>query len=280
MTGLKPNLIYDVGLHRGEDTDYYLKKGFDVVALEANPELIAHCKIRFQDAIAHSRVRIIEGAIAPTSAGERVTFYRNKTHSDWSTIDEAWAVRNAKLGCSSETIELPRVDIGEVYRSLGIPFYLKIDVEGVDRLVLDGLKQFEARPRYLSIESEKVDFAELQAEISLLRDLGYMKFKPVQQASVPGTTIRTKTLDGNEMQYVFEPKASGPFGEDIPQPWLSFDETLREYESIFRLYGLFGDNSLLMKMPIPIQMVIRQSYRIWTGYRGPLPGWYDTHAAL
>jgi hypothetical protein len=107
-----------------------------------------------------------------------------------------------------------------------------------------------------------------------------MKFKPVQQASVPGTTIRTKTLDGNEMQYVFEPKASGPFGEDIPQPWLSFDETLREYESIFRLYGLFGDNSLLMKMPIPIQMVIRQSYRIWTGYRGPLPGWYDTHAAL
>jgi len=77
MTGLKPNLIYDVGLHRGEDTDFYLKKGFDVVALEANPELIAQCKLRFQDAIAHGRLRIIEGAIAPTSAGEKVTFYRN-----------------------------------------------------------------------------------------------------------------------------------------------------------------------------------------------------------
>lgn len=40
VTDLKPNLIYDVGLHRGEDTDFYLKKGFHVVALEANPELV------------------------------------------------------------------------------------------------------------------------------------------------------------------------------------------------------------------------------------------------
>ena len=30
----KPNLIYDVGLHHGQDTDFYLKKGFDVVAFE------------------------------------------------------------------------------------------------------------------------------------------------------------------------------------------------------------------------------------------------------
>ena len=35
-----PNLIYDVGLHLGEDTEYYLKKGFRVIAFEANPELV------------------------------------------------------------------------------------------------------------------------------------------------------------------------------------------------------------------------------------------------
>jgi FkbM family methyltransferase len=280
MTGLKSNLIYDVGLHQGEDTDFYLKKGFDVVALEADPELIAQCKIRFRDAIARGRLRVIEGAIAPTSAGEKVTFYRAPRRSIWGTIEEAWAERNTKLGYISEKIELPRVDIGEVYRSHGIPFYLKIDVEGVDRLVLDGLKQFEARPRYLSIESEKVDFAELQAEMALLRDLGYTKFKPVQQQSVPGTTIRTKTLDGSEMKHVFERDASGPFGEDIPQPWLSFDDTLREYESIFRRYGYFGDKSLLIRMPKPIRGLIKEFYRIWTGYRGPVPGWYDTHASM
>ena len=28
-----PTLIYDVGAHRGEDTEFYLKKGFRVVAI-------------------------------------------------------------------------------------------------------------------------------------------------------------------------------------------------------------------------------------------------------
>jgi len=29
-----PNLIYDLGLHRGEDTDLYPKKGFGVIGVE------------------------------------------------------------------------------------------------------------------------------------------------------------------------------------------------------------------------------------------------------
>ena len=45
------------------------------------------------------------------------------------------------MGYDSEKIEVPRVEMGEVFRTFGIPFYLKIDVEGVDRLALDALKQ-------------------------------------------------------------------------------------------------------------------------------------------
>ena len=59
------------------------------------------------------------------------------------------------------------------------------------------------------------------------------KFKPVRQAAEPGSTIRTKRLNVSEMEHTFEQHASGPFGEEIPKPWLSFDGTLREYESIF-----------------------------------------------
>jgi FkbM family methyltransferase len=280
LTGLRPNLIYDVGLHRGEDTDFYLRMGFDVVALEANPELVAQCKTRFEDAIARGRLRIIEGAIAPASAGEKVIFFKNPKASLWGTIDQSWAERNVKLGYASERIELRRIDIVEVYRTFGVPFYLKIDVEGVDRLVLDSLRQFEARPRYVSIESEKVDFAELEVEMELLRNLGYTKFKPVQQAAIAGTAIKAETLDGKRIDHIFEQDASGPFGEDIPQPWLSLDDTLREYEGVFRKYRRFGDHSLFVKMPVAVQKVIGKSWRVLTGDRGPLPGWYDTHASL
>ena len=33
------NLIFDLGMHRGEDTELYLKKGFRVVAVDADAEL-------------------------------------------------------------------------------------------------------------------------------------------------------------------------------------------------------------------------------------------------
>ena len=36
-------LIYDIGLHRGEDTAYYVARGFNVIAIEANPDLVAEC---------------------------------------------------------------------------------------------------------------------------------------------------------------------------------------------------------------------------------------------
>ena len=36
----RKNLIFDIGMHIGQDTEFYLKKGFCVVAVEANPKLV------------------------------------------------------------------------------------------------------------------------------------------------------------------------------------------------------------------------------------------------
>lgn len=36
---IKPKLIFDVGLHKGFDTSYYLKKGFTVIGVEARADL-------------------------------------------------------------------------------------------------------------------------------------------------------------------------------------------------------------------------------------------------
>jgi len=273
------NLIYDVGLHKGEDTDFYLKKGFDVVAIEANPELVASCKVRFQDALAQGRLRIIDGAIAPATAGEKVTFYKNPS-SIWGTIEADWAQRNANAGLQSHRIEVNRIDAVEIYRSHGVPFYLKIDIEGADLLMLEALKQLEQRPQYVSIESEKVDFSALEQEMHLLRELKYSKFKIIQQQDIPGTKIKTKTLDGTDIEHVFEECGSGPFGNDLPGPWLSFEDTLKKYKSIFQQYRLFGDYSPFNRLPGIAGSAAKALYRIGKGHKGPLPGWYDTHASL
>ena len=75
----KDSLIYDVGLHKGEDTAFYLAKGFEVVAFEANPALVQSCRERFADAIAAGRLTIVEGAVVDEAANSNeatVTFYQ------------------------------------------------------------------------------------------------------------------------------------------------------------------------------------------------------------
>ena len=277
---MKKNLVYDVGLHKGEDTEFYLRKGFRVVGIEANPTLVVAAKIRFQDEIAKGQLKLIDGAVGPASAGSNIVFYANSDMPVWSTIRANWAARNERLGSPSERTEVRRVDMAEVYRSLGVPFYLKVDVEGVDRIVVEELKAFDDRPQYLSLESDKRDFDQLKAELDLLTSIGYKKFKVVQQQTIPGTKIRARTVDGQEFEHVFGAHSSGPFGDDLPGPWLNHDETVDVYRSVFRRYKYFGDYSLVRRMPGKLRKLVDGLYCASTGYIGPLPGWFDTHASL
>jgi FkbM family methyltransferase len=280
MARLNERLVYDIGLHKGEDTDFYLKKGFSVIAFEANPSLIEYCKARFQDAVREGRLHIIAGAIAPDNSDDNVKFFLNRERPQWGTIDETWVTRNDNLGYKSDIISVKRIDILDIFESFDIPEYLKIDVEGADKLVLEALRKIESRPRYISIESEKRDFAILEAEFNLFDTLGYTKFKVLQQKNIPGSMIMTKTLDGRQLSHVFEEHASGPFGDEIPQPWLSRDDALREYAAIFRRYRLFGDETVYETLPRRVRRFIEILYKSTSGYRGPFPGWFDTHATL
>jgi hypothetical protein len=57
------DLIMDVGMHDGTDTAFYLAKGFKVVAVEANPDLVAAGRARFAREIDEGRLTIVGAAI-------------------------------------------------------------------------------------------------------------------------------------------------------------------------------------------------------------------------
>ena len=261
-------------MHKGEDTDFYLKKGFNVIGFEADPELIALCQNRFKNEIAKKKLIIVEGAIVDKISNKKVKFYKNKVNSVWGTILSDWAERNKMNKASSEIIYINEVDFYGCLKRYGVPYYLKIDIEGMDLHCCKTLLSFNEKPDYISIESEKKDFKLLLDEIQLLEKLGYDKFKIVQQDGISKQKEDQNTTEGKYVDYNFVEGSSGLFGDDLPGDWLSEGQAKKKYKNIFFFYRLFGDYSILRNFILT--RFLLKLFRKFTGI--PCPGWYDTHA--
>lgn len=93
---LNDNLIIDVGMHIGNDTAFYLAKGFRVVAVEANPKLVDQARVRLSHEIATGRLTICNSAIVNYD-GE-IEFYVSDEHPDTGTISKMEADYSRRLG--------------------------------------------------------------------------------------------------------------------------------------------------------------------------------------
>lgn len=220
-------VIFDIGLHHGDDTDFYLKKGFDVVAVEADPRHVEKARQRFAGAIAEGRLEIVPAAIAG-SDGE-IDFYVNLEKDDWSSTDPAYGTR---AGTKYERITVPAVRFETIYeRYAGRVHYVKCDIEGGDIHVLEGLLRCpaETRPRHFSIEAHSADY------LAYMRVLGYTQYKLVNQnlnwiQKCPNPPLEGTFVEG----HVFPGDSSGPFGEEAPGKWISFEDCAHLYLSLKR----------------------------------------------
>src|SRR5271170_215692 len=175
------HLIYDLGCHTGQDSDFYLRKGFTVVAVEANPELCDQLKERFGREIAEGRYVLIEKAV-----GERfgkVEFFVNTERSIWgaTAYNPRYRERSsAKVSPNWTKTVVPSIPFSWLTDQFGVPYYLKIDIEGADVLCLEDLMKEEDRPNFISIERQPF-LADQLKELALLKALGYTRFKIVDQ---------------------------------------------------------------------------------------------------
>ncbi|MFN3657015.1 MAG: FkbM family methyltransferase [Pseudolabrys sp.] len=206
-------LIFDLGMNNGDDTDFYLRRGFDVVAVEANPALCDKAAQRFREAIAAGRLTILNAAISD-KPGE-ATFFVNLDNDHWSSLDIGWAGRDASR---CREIKVRCVTLGKLFAEFGVPHYLKIDVEGVDQAVLEQLQDARELPLYVSVEDCR--FGPRYMEI--LASCGYDGFKLLDQSTVP------------HMKGGFPPGSSGPFGDEVPGVWLSHAQMMAEYSATVR----------------------------------------------
>ena len=277
---MSKKIIFDIGAHKGEDSQYYLARGYKVIAFECNPLNIEFLKKRFEKEI-KSNEFILETKALLSGGGnnKKVKFYVNDI-SVWGTLNQDWDKRNSRLGSNSRSIEVETIDPKEIYNLYGIPYYMKIDIEGSDLDVLESVinLEFENRPKYISIESSKTSWSALLREFDTFKKLGYLKFQAIpQRQKIRNKITKWKNTDGEIISYRHENASSGPFGEDLKNNWKNFRAVKVQYKLIFLRYKLFGDDGIFAPRKIN-NYYLRFFYKVFLFLTFLNPNFFDTHA--
>lgn len=256
------SLIFDVGCNDGQDSDFYLKKGFRVVAVEANPALCKRLRERFAAEIAEGRFTLVCEAIAE-DAGE-VDFYLNEIENIRSTIQLSHVEIATALGRPPTKTVVPSITFRSLIERFGVPYYMKVDIEGADLLCLEGLTPFDEVPHFLSTEYPLSLTGQIRV-LLLLRKLGYERFQVIDQMSVPSQVPPQPAREGQYVDGELEFNGSGLFGKELPGGnWLTLDGAILHFVKLFARNKRMG---LMKRLPV---------MKRFAGHGS----WYDIHAAL
>jgi FkbM family methyltransferase len=163
------DLIYDIGMHNGNDAAFYLACGFRVLAVEADPDLVAAANRRFKVEIESGKLVVLNVGIAEHSS--TAEFWINEVRPALNSFSRRLTARSGEPH-HSLSIQCRRLD--GILSEYGIPLYMKIDIEGNDIVCCDQLST-GAKPHYISVEMSRVEL------LLKLRDLGYDRFKLINQ---------------------------------------------------------------------------------------------------
>jgi FkbM family methyltransferase len=212
-------LAYDVGANNGDDTAYYLRKGYKVVAIEPNPKLIGDMDVRFQTEIKAGHL-ILENCAVSNRSGE-IDFYTNIGNDVLSTLTAPTKDVKPKWATSKVHCE----KLSKIVSRYGYPHLVKIDVEGEDALVVEDLREQKIIPNYISVECHDA------YPLLFLGLMGYTKFALVNCAKVGHPVVETRihTVNKQIRKHKFLPHSSGPIGNDLGTDWCDLDDILMRF---------------------------------------------------
>jgi FkbM family methyltransferase len=229
-------MVFDFGMYDASDTEYYLEEGFKVVAVEANPALANSATHIFSQYIHSGQLAVINAAI--NSDGQDVELTLSGHDLGSSSIFREKVESRVPLA----TFTVPGLTTKTLIERYGVPYYIKVDIEGADRLAILGLST-TTKPRYLSFEIGD-DLEELMGHLC---SIGFAEFKAINQCTLRDLSNEYTWMDKlshkvigalgfREPQYV---KRAGRYFKVYhssgPGPWAS-DSGWRSRQEFLRLW--------------------------------------------
>jgi len=150
LVGLqRGDLIFDIGANRGDKTDVFLKLGARVVSVEPDDSCRAILRERFlQYRLRPRPVTLVGKAVSDKIGTEQM--WIDGPGSAVNTISRKWAdelkdhKESFKYGhCGLEFSQSEQVEtttVAELMKLHGVPYFIKIDVEGHELSVLGGMQ--------------------------------------------------------------------------------------------------------------------------------------------
>ncbi len=218
-------LAYDVGMNNGDDARYYLAKGYEVIAIEANPALCEEVGIKLKEFVDKGRLQILNVAVAE-SEGTSLEFH----------IDVQEHVRSSLQplkGRQTRAVTVTGRKLSNIIREHGAPDFLKIDVEHADQISLMDMIAAGMKPPQISAEAHSFEI------LLLLWKMGYKEFRLLNGRNVhlEYRNAPIATQDGSTVKYTFPKHSSGPFGDDYPAPWRNIQDVCAEWLHRHALFG-------------------------------------------
>lgn len=207
-------IIFDIGAHNGDDLEYYLLCAYRVIAVEANPVLAAGIRQRYERALNSGRLVVVNCAVTPKQEdGQSMTFFVHDSNDLLSTAE----LPSASFRHLFREITVPSATLSQLLEEYGEPWFLKLDLEGLDAAVLDALFETKSRPRYLSVEAHTPQILD-----QLINQGGYNAFKLVDGASMSAMyKLRRLRMGEKGTRHSFPYNAAGPFADDVRGRWAS-----------------------------------------------------------
>jgi FkbM family methyltransferase len=217
-------IVYDLGMNNGDDSAYYLAKGFRVIGVDANPSMCALCSERFRSAISAGRMTVLNVGVSD-EAGRQVFSINTEKHAISTFTPENFSEDWVPQSWEQVPVRVERASA--IIAEYGLPHFIKVDVEFYDRNVLRDLCEAAVKPPFISTEAHHAECLEL------LVAMGYERFRLVAGESVSRRFANVEILrrDGTLTPFSFNHDSSGPFGEDLETPWTNLREVRRELDA-------------------------------------------------